>query len=118
MRKKRDSAAAALAALFATILPEIGGQLAERVVVRGIEVERAFTPGLHDPGVDQALQMVAEGRRRELDVFLDRTGGSPLWAGLDDEAEDGETHGVAESAKLLCMMLQFRGHALILVFWK
>jgi len=61
-------------------------------------MERAFATRLHDAGVDQSFQVVAQRRGRQIDVRLDFTGRRPLRAGLNDEAEDRESHGVAEGA--------------------
>lgn len=68
-------------------------------------MKRTLAPGLHDAGVDQALQMMAEGRSGEIDVFLNRSGGGSLGACLDDETQDGEAHGVPEGPELLRMVL-------------
>jgi len=48
----------ALAAL-AAVLPQVVCQRAERVVIGGVVVERAFLPADEHPGFDQPLQVMA-----------------------------------------------------------
>ena len=72
-------------------------------------MERALAARLHDPRVDETLQVMAEGRCGQFDMPLNRAGRGALRSGLDDEAEDGEADGMAQGAKLLRMMVQLGG---------
>ena len=81
-------------------------------------MEGTLAARLDDSGVNQSLQVVAERRGRQLHVLLDGTGRSPFGPGLDDEAKNREAYRVPQCAELLGMVLQFRGHLLILIIWK
>src|SRR5262252_4898552 len=107
----KKSAARALTALLAAVLPEIVGQLAKSAVVGRVEMEGAFAARLHDPGVDEPFEVVAERRSRQIDVRLDFTRRGTVGPCLDDEAEDAQAYGVSERTELFGMLLQFRGHA-------
>jgi hypothetical protein len=103
--KKSPSAARVLAALLAAVLPQVGREPAEGVIIGGVVVERAFAPRLHHARVDQPLEMMTQRRCWELDVLLDGAGRRTFWPGLDDEAEDRESHGMAQGAQLSGMVL-------------
>jgi hypothetical protein len=44
---------------------------------------------------------MAQGRRRQIDVSLDVTGGRAVVSRLHDETNDGEADGVPQRAQLL-----------------
>ncbi len=54
--------------------------------------------------------MMAERRCGQVDVRLDVSCGGAVGTGLHHESQDPQAHGVAESAQLLCVTLQFRAH--------
>jgi hypothetical protein len=62
--------------------------------------------------------MVTQRRGREIDMALDVTRGGTSTAGLHDEAQHLEPHGMAECAQLLGMTFELRGHHLVLTFSK
>lgn len=103
--------AAALAAAFAAVFPEVVGETAKRVVLGGVVVERALRAGRQEVGVDEALEVMAERRRRHVDMALDVAGGGSLGAGLHDEPKHPQTYRMAERAQLLCVPLQLRVRA-------
>src|SRR5438445_11101528 len=92
------SAAAALSAL-AAILPEVRRERAQGVVVGAVEDERPLFADLEELGGGEALQVVAERRRGEIDVLLNFAGGGAARIALDDAAEDSEAHGTATRAE-------------------
>jgi hypothetical protein len=114
MSAKKESATGAFAALLAAIFPEVRRQVAKRFVVGGVIVERAFAPRLHDAGIDEAFEVMAERRGRHVDMRLNRACGRAVRPRLHDEPKNRQAHGVPQCAQLLGMMLQFRGHALLL----
>ena len=106
------------AAVLAAVFPQVVGEPAERVVVGRVVVERALAAGPHHARVDEALEVVAERRGRQVDVRLDVAGGGALRARLHDEAQDRQANRVPERAELLGVMLQLPAHDLLLNYSK
>ena len=77
-------------------------------------MEVAFTAGVEEAGFREPLQMVAQGRRRQIDVSLDLTSRCAAVPRLHDKSQDCETNGVSERAQLLGVSVQFRRHELLL----
>jgi hypothetical protein len=80
-------------------------------------VEGAFTTGLEQPGIGQSLQVMAQGRGRQIHVALDFACGGATVTRLHHEAEDSQADGMAERAQLFGVAVQFRRHALLLTNW-
>ena len=106
------------AAVLAAVFPQVIRQLAKRVVVGGVIVERPLATRSDDARVDQTFQMVAERRGRQVDVGLDRPGGRAFGTRLDDIAQDGQANRVAEGPELLGVAFQFFAHGLLLNYSK
>ena len=114
-RNGGDSPSAALGlAAFAAVFPDVVRERPDRGKLGRIEVEGALAPALEQTGIDEALQVVAERRRRQIDVLLDCTRSGPFGAALDDEPQDGQTNGMPECAELLSVTFKLRAHAVIL----
>lgn len=77
-------------------------------------MEGAFVTHLQQVGVDETLQVMAEGRCGKVDVLLDLERGRALGAALDDEAKDRQTNRVAERAELLGVSIELRWHLMLL----
>src|SRR3569623_1020337 len=117
--RPENSAAARLAgasrsAVLAAVLPQIVGQQAQRLVVGGVEVEGPLPARLHHARVDQPLQVVTEGRRRHVQMRLDRACGGPFRPRLHDEPKDRQAHGVTERAELFRVMTEPVAHFILL----
>jgi hypothetical protein len=69
-------------------------------------------------GVDEALEVMAQGRCRQVDVVLDVTRGGTIRSCLDDAAQNFQTHWVAECCELVGVALEFGGHILLLILSK
>src|SRR5215831_7186515 len=95
----KKSAAGAVAALLAAVLPEIVGQLAKGAVVGRVVMEGAFAARLHHAGVDQPFQVVAERRGWQIDVRLDLARRCALRSRLHDEAKNAQADGMSERAE-------------------
>ena len=59
--------------------------------------------------------MMTQRGRRQVDMRLDLARRSAAFSPLNDEAENGQPHGMAESAELLSMTIEFRGHEILLI---
>src|ERR1019366_3560270 len=108
-----ESATLRLAAL-AAVFPDVVGERAYRGKLGCVVVEGAFASHLQEIGVDQALQVMAQCRRWKVDVLLDLERGRPLGAALDYEAKNRQASRVPESAELLGVSIELRGHPLLL----
>jgi hypothetical protein len=117
-KKERGSAARPAATPLAAVLPEVAGEVAQRRIVGGVVVVRPLGAAGEHPSLDEALQVVAEGRGWQADVRLNVARGRAITATLNDEAEDLEADRVAECAELLGVTFERRGHVLLLTFSK
>jgi SAM-dependent methyltransferase len=78
-------------------------------------VKRSLVPRLHQARIDEALEVVAQGRSGQVDVGLNVAGSDAAVATLNDEAQDGKPNGMAEGAELFGVAVELRGHLLLLV---
>ena len=111
------SAAAGLAALTA-ILPNVIGESTKGRVIGGVVVKGALASGSQHAGIDQALQVVAERRGRQIDMRLDLPGRGAIATGLHHEPQDLKADRMAKRTELLGVAFNFRRHALLLIFSK
>jgi hypothetical protein len=68
--------------------------------------------------IQQALQVMTECRRGQVDMGLNLAGGPSVFAALHDEAKDRQPDGVTERRKLVCVMFELVHSRLLLVFSK
>lgn len=79
---------------------------------------RPFMPGRKKPGVDQALQVMAERRGGKIDMGLYVTRCCSFRARLHHAAKNLEPHGMAQRAQTFRMAFEFRRHTILLTFSK
>jgi hypothetical protein len=97
---------AALAAVF----PEVIRQRADRGKLRAVVVKRSLVAARQQSGFDEALQMMTEGGRGQIDVRLDLACGGPLGAALDDIPEDRKANRVTKGAELFAVSFELWRH--------
>jgi hypothetical protein len=71
-------------------------------------VERALASAVQESRIHEALQVMAEGRRRQIHAFLDASGGGSPIPRADDVPQHGEAHGMAERTELFREFLELR----------
>src|SRR4029077_2953781 len=111
----RSPLAAALraAAPLAAVFPEIIRERLQLVVGRLVVDEGALAAGRDQAGGGEALQVVAERRRGDVQLVLDVARRRAVGAPLHDVAEDRETDGVSQRAELLGVTIEFRRHEVL-----
>jgi len=82
---------------LAAIFPEVVRQKAKSCVIRRVVVKSAFGSSAEQGGVQQALQVMAQGRGWDVHVSLNVSCSSPGLTGLDDKAQRFQSHGMAQS---------------------
>jgi hypothetical protein len=115
---KKPGSAALGGTTLAAVLPEIVGQAAEGLEVGGVVVERAFAPRLEESGIHEALEVVTQCGGGHIHVMLNVPRRRTVRPALHDEAQDREADRMPECGQLLGSLLQFGGHALLLIFSK
>src|SRR5260221_3419395 len=88
-RDQRGTSAAPVAAL-AAILPDVGRERLQRIELSAVEDECSCAAAVQQTGGRETLEMVAEGRCREIDVALDLSCGRAGGISLHHVAQDRE----------------------------
>jgi hypothetical protein len=74
-------------------------------------VESAFLTANQHLGAHEPLQMVAQRRRRQIDVALNLASRASTLTGSNDKPQDGETNRMTKRSQLICVVFDLRGHA-------
>jgi hypothetical protein len=107
---QKNSAAGALAASLAAVFPEVVCQRAQRWIVCGVKQKRSVSAAGEHARVPQALQVVAQSRRRKIDVALDVSRGDALGPCLNHESKDLQANRVPKRTQLLRVAFELRAH--------
>ena len=78
-------------------------------------MERAFASAVQESRIHEALEVMAQGRRRQIHAFLDVAGGGSPVPSVDDVPQDSKSNGMAQRSELLREFLELRHHAIILI---
>jgi hypothetical protein len=92
---------------LAAVIGEEADQRVHRRVVGAIDDEAAFLPALRQTGAGQAGEVKRQRRRRQLELFADRTRRHSRRAGLHQQAEDGKPGFLREGRKGLKSLRRF-----------
>jgi hypothetical protein len=73
-------------------------------------ISYTFVSGSEQAAVDESFQVMAQGRARQIDVVLDFSGGAAVAAGLNDETQDSQAHGMSERTEPSRVFFKDRSH--------
>jgi predicted nucleotidyltransferase len=95
-------------AALAAVLPEKVGDRSKGLVVGGVKDGLSLTPDRDETGVDEAIEMVVQGRPGNVETLLQLGRRHAFRTRLDDGPEEGEARDVAQSCELVGMAFDLR----------